>query len=271
MQTEIRVAAIQMNAGLDKEANLAQAERLVRQAAERGAQLIVLPELFSAYGPLAKVVPLAEPIPGPTSLRLGRLAQELGIYLCGGSIAEASSVPQRAHNTALLFNPQGELVTTYRKLHLFDVNLVGECTVRESDQMLPGDGPVVVDTPLGSLGFAICYDVRFPELFRALTDLGLEILLFPSAFTATTGRAHWEPLLRARAIENQAFVIAANQVGAHPGGLVSFGHSCCIDPWGTIVAAAENEPEAVVFATFRAETLEQTRRKIPALTHRRRW
>ena len=269
MQSELRVAALQMNARLDKQENLARAERLVRSAAKEGAQLIVLPELFSAYGPLAEVRQQAEAIPGPTSQRLASWAAELGIYLCGGSLAEQVPAGNKAYNTSLLFNPQGELLASYRKQHLFDVNLGGAAPIRESDAMLPGEESVLVETPLGNLGIAICYDLRFPELFRELANRGLEILLFPAAFTATTGRAHWEPLLRARAIENQAYVIAANQSGGHAGGMQSYGHSCLIDPWGTLLATAGDEEEIAIFATFYGEFLAATRRQLPALANRR--
>jgi predicted amidohydrolase len=270
MQTEIRVAAVQMNACLNKRENLLRAERLVHHAASEGAQLVVLPELFSAYGWLAEVRQQAEPIPGPTSTQLSAWAANHGIYLCGGSLAEQADDPTKAYNTSLLFGPQGELLAKYRKIHLFDIDLAGVCQVRESDEILPGNSPVCFDTPLGSLGLAICYDLRFPELFRQLANCGMEILLFPSAFTATTGRAHWETLLRARAIENQAFVIAANQAGTHPGGLKSFGHSCVIDPWGNVLAAAAEEEETTVFATISGDSLRQVRQQLPALKNRRR-
>lgn len=265
MQTFV-AAAVQMNAGLEKADNLARAESHIAAAARDGAQVVVLPELFSAYGPLPQVAALAEPIPGPTADRAAAWARRFGVLLCAGSIAELG--PEgKAWNTSLLFDADGRLVAKYRKRHLFDVDVSGAVS-RESDVMLPGETLAVVRRARATFGQAICYDLRFPELFRALSARGMETLLFPSAFTAVTGAAHWEPLIRARAIENQVFVIAANQVGEHGGGMTSYGHSCILDPWGTILSAAHSG-ENVILAELRGELLEDVRRRVPSLKNRR--
>ena len=223
MQHLIRVAVIQMNARIDKEANLATAERLLRAAALEKPQLVVLPELFNAFGDLSAVVQQAEPIPGPTSNLLSAWAKELGVVLCAGSVCEQSSAPGRGYNTSLLFDYDGALLARYRKMHLFDVELPGQVSVCESRWMQAGEDVVMTATRLGNIGQAICYDVRFPELFRRLAQCGAEIVCVPAAFTATTGPAHWEVLLRARAIENQCYVLAANQYGAHDAKQASYG------------------------------------------------
>lgn len=269
MQTTLRAGVVQMNAGLDKGQNLASAERLVREAASRGAQLVVLPELFNAYGPLRDVVAQAEPIPGPTSERCAALARDLQITLCAGSLCEAGAAAGRGYNTSLVFGPDGALLSRYRKLHLFDVEIPGQISVCESDSICPGDGLGLITTPLATLGQAICYDVRFPELFRALADERMEVLLLPSAFTAPTGRDHWDVLVRARAIENQCYVLAANQWGAHGAHLASYGGSLIVDPWGAILARAPLDAEGVLVADLSAERLAQVRQRVPALRHRR--
>lgn len=268
MKPTARVAAIQMNAGLDKESNLQTAERLVRDAAARGAELIVLPELFSAYGSLAEVVRQAEPIPGPSSTRLSALARELQVVLCAGSICE-SAAEGKGYNTSLLFDRDGWLLATYRKMHLFDVEIPGKVRVRESESIVPGQEVVATRTELGVVAQAICYDLRFPELFRALAERGMEILCFPSAFTATTGRDHWEVLVRARAIENACYIVAANQFGSHGGSLASYGGSLIVDPWGEVLARAPLDTEAVLVADLHDERLQQVRAQLPALRHRR--
>jgi predicted amidohydrolase len=269
MQASLHVAVIQMNARLDVAANLATAERLVREAAEAGAQWVLLPELFNCYGPLEEVVQQAEPIPGPTSQRLAGLARELQIYLCAGSICEQSATPGKGYNTSLLLAPSGDTVGCYRKLHLFDVEIPGQFRVTESQAMLPGDKVVLTALPLGRVGQAICYDLRFPELFRALVDQRLEILAIPSAFTASTGRDHWEVLLRARAIESQCYVLAPNQFGAHGAGLASYGGSLIIDPWGKVLARAALDKAEILHAELHDDVLMQVRRRLPALAHRR--
>jgi predicted amidohydrolase len=269
MKETLRAAVVQMNAGLDKLQNLATAERLVREAANAGAELILLPELFNAYGDLREVVALAEPIPGPTSARCAALAKELNVTLAAGSLCEQSGSAEYGYNTSLIFGPDGELRAKYRKIHLFDVEIPGRVSVCESRCIRPGESAQCIATPLATLGQAICYDLRFPELFRALAAQQMEVLLLPSAFTATTGRDHWEVLVRARAIENQSYVLAANQYGAHGEQLASYGGSLIVDPWGEVLARAPLDQEAVLIVDLTHERLQQVRTRIPALAHRR--
>lgn len=268
MQSDIQAATIQLNATGTREQNVAKAIQMVEQAAASGAQLIVLPELFNGYGDLGPIVQQAEPIPGPTSERLRRSAQECGVWLVAGSICEQSSDPSRGFNTSLFFAPDGSLLARYRKLHLFEANVPGNASVCESDHMLRGDDVMTVSTELATFGLAICYDLRFPELFRQMSARGMEVLLFPSAFTYATGKDHWHILLRARAIENQCFVVAANQCGQHTERLKSYGHSLILDPWGRILAEA-GEEEAIIYARLDGVRLKSVREVLPALKNRR--
>ena len=267
MEPRVLAAAVQRNAGPDKDANLAAAVALVRQAARRGAELIVLPEMFAWRGRRVDEDAAAETIPGPISDRLAALARELRVVLVGGSLLERSPHPGRYHNTCPVFGRDGALLGRYRKVHLFDVDIPGHVTHRESDTKVPGDAVVVVPTDLGALGLAICYDLRFPELFRRLGAAGAEIVCLPSAFTFPTGAHHWEILVRARAIENQVYVVAANQIGPTPTGVQDFGHSLVVDPWGTPIARAANTHTAIV-AEIDRDYLARVRRELPCLEHR---
>lgn len=261
----MRVAAVQMTSTADRAANLATAGRLVGEAAAAGARLVVLPEKWPFIdGP--RTPEGAEPLEGPSLRALRDWARDLGVAILGGSLIEA--VPgARAHNTSPLVAPDGTLAAVYRKLHMFDVD-VGGVEYRESAATAPGD-EIVVGEALGrSIGMTVCYDLRFPELYRRLTAAGAVVLVVPAAFTVTTGRDHWEPLLRARAIENQAFVVAAGQYGAHGDGTASYGRSMVIDPWGTVLAqAADGEGLAVADLDF--ARLDDVRRRLPVLRHRR--
>lgn len=268
MPTRYLAAAVQMHSGDDKARNLETAARLVKQAAARGARVVVLPEYFNFIASLEAMAAAAEPLSGASGEAMRSLARELGIFLQAGSICEISPTPGRAYNTSLLFSPAGELLAAYRKLHLFDVDIPGQITNRESQWIAPGDSVLTTPTPLGTLGHATCYDLRFPELFRRLTERGMQVLAFPSAFSAPTGRAHWETLLRARAIENQVYVVAANQFGRHTPAFASYGHSLIVDPWGEILAAAQ-QTEAVLMAEIDLDRLAQVRRQLPCLEHRR--
>jgi len=261
-------AAIQMQSGPVLAANLARADVLVRTAAERGAQLIVLPEVFAWRGLRADEGTAPSPIPGPVSDFLSRLAAELRVILVGGSFLERSAHADRSYNTSLLIDASGAIRATYRKLHLFDVDLPGRVTVRESDGRVPGSAVVTAATDLGTIGMSICYDLRFPELYRRLASAGATIITIPAAFTAHTGAAHWEPLIRARAIENQVYVIAPNQTGTSPHGFADYGHSMIVDPWGTVVARA-GEGEAVLTAEIDADHLARIRQEMPCLSHAR--
>lgn len=260
-------AAVQMTASSSKEENLAKAESFVRLAAERGATVIVLPEVFAWRGPRAEEPAQIESIPGPTSARLSELARRHHIYLLAGSFLEKSD-ENRAYNTSLLLSPDGEILAHYRKIHLFDVDISGQVRVKESDTKKPGREVVASDTPLGTFGLSVCYDLRFPELYRQLAQQGAEVIFVPSAFTFPTGAAHWEPLLRARAIENQAYVIAPNQIGKNVHGFADYGNSMIIDPWGKVIARAADK-ECLITAEIDRDYLEKVRRELPCLAHRR--
>jgi deaminated glutathione amidase len=264
----LRAAAIQMSSGSDKRANLERAESLIRTAAKRGASLVVLPEVFPWRGPRGAEAEFAEPIPGPTTERLAQLVRELGIHLQAGSMSERIDGDRRCYNTALLFAPSGEIVGRYRKIHLFDVEIPGQVSAHESQARKPGDQTVVVRTDVGVIGLSVCYDLRFPELYRRLVRDGAEILCIPSAFTFPTGAAHWETLVRARAIENQCYVIAPDQFGTSPNGYRDYGGSMIVDPWGTVIGRA-SEGEDVVLADIRLDYLRRVRTELPSLQHAR--
>jgi deaminated glutathione amidase len=261
-------AAVQMESGSDLRANLARADILVRQAARRGANLIVLPEVFAWRGLRADEAGVPSAIPGPVTEILCGLAAELRVVLVGGSFLERSDHAAKSYNTSLLIDAGGVIRGTYRKMHLFDVDLPGAVTVRESDTRVPGTEPVTVATDVGQIGMSICYDLRFPELYRRLACEGATIVTIPSAFTAFTGAAHWETLLRARAIENQVYVIAPNQTGTSPHGFADYGNSMIVDPWGVVVARA-GDGEDVILAEIDAERVARVRREMPCLDHAR--
>lgn len=261
------VAAVQMNSTDDKAENQESARRLITEAAGRGATFVALPELFNCLGQPETIVSNAEPVPGPTSELMSELAKELQITLLAGSLGERCE-GDKIYNTSLLFGPAGDLLAKYRKLHLFDIDLPGEVTFRESEFMGFGDRIAVTDTNVGRLGQSICYDLRFPELCRLLVDKGAEVIVVPAAFAMATGRDHWEVLLRARAIENQCFVIAPNQFGRHGGNLHTFGRSMIIDPWGTVLATA-TDGNCVITAEIDLEQLGRIRSQLPSLQHRR--
>ena len=260
-------AAVQMTASSSKEENLAKAETFVRLAAERGAALVVLPEVFSWRGPRAEEPAQVESVPGPTSERLGELARRYRLYLLAGSFLEKTDEP-RSYNTSLFLNPEGQILAHYRKIHLFDVDIPGQVRVKESDTKKPGQALVACETPLGIFGLSVCYDLRFPELYRGLANRGAEVIFVPSAFTFPTGAAHWEPLLRARAIENQTYIIAPNQIGRNAHGFADYGNSMIIDPWGKVIARAADK-ECFITAEIDRDYLEKVRRELPCLTHRR--
>jgi len=261
-------AAIQMAANSDKAANLDRAERLVRLAAARGANLAVLPEVFNWRGKRAEDRAAAETLEGESITRMAALARELRIHLVAGSITELADGESRSYNTSVLLGPDGSRLAIYRKIHLFDVDLPGRVTIRESDAKLPGSNVVTATTPIGAIGLTICYDIRFPELYRELVFAGAQIITLPSAFTFPTGEAHWETLIRARAIENQVYMIAPAQFGPNVHGFSDYGNSMIVDPWGRVLARAADQ-EGVVIAPVDLDYQERVRRELPALTHAR--
>jgi len=262
-----KAAAVQMLATSDTEANLQEAAKWVRAAAARGAELVVLPEVFNWRGSASATFSFAEFIPGPSSSRMAALARDLGVYLLAGSMLEKVAGADRVFNTSLLLDPGGRLVAKYRKIHLFDVNLDGDVVVSESKFRQPGHEPVVAHTRLCPLGLSVCYDLRFPELYRTLSQRGAQVISVPSVFTVPTGKAHWEILLRARAIENQVYVIAPDQIGQHPSSMDAYGHSMIVDPWGKVLAEAQGSP-GIICADIDLDYLAAVRKRLPALTHR---
>ena len=261
-----RAAAIQLNSTDDAERNRATAERLVREAAVRGAKLVVLPEKWNRLCEPDRMAAGAEPLDGPSTAWAGDLARKLAIDLVAGSIVEDAG--DARHNTSVHVDPAGDVRAVYRKLHLFDVEVAGN-VYRESEHETPGDEVVVSELADGArLGMSVCYDLRFPELYRAHGARGARVLSVPSAFTLATTRDHWEVLLRARAVENQAFIVAANQVGEHPPGLSSGGRSMIVDPWGVVLAQAPDD-ETLIVADLDYARQDEVRRRLPALEHRR--
>lgn len=263
------VAAIQMTSTDDVEHNLALTERLVRGAAGAGADLVALPENFCFLRYEGSRDSFRTPVEGPVVQGMQQLARELRIYLLLGSIPEQLRGTRRIANTSVLIGRDGKIVATYRKLHLFDIDIPGGVVLKESSVVRPGDEVVVADTELGRLGLSICYDLRFPELYRQLALAGAEVLFVPSAFTAYTGPHHWLPLLRARAIENQCWVVAPAQVGRHNEKRESHGETVVIDPWGTVV---KRRPRARGWALAEIDrgAVTRIRRGLPVLSHVRR-
>ncbi|HEX9883639.1 MAG TPA: carbon-nitrogen hydrolase family protein [Desulfobaccales bacterium] len=262
------VAAVQLNSTPEVEDNVARARAFIQEAAGRGAQLVALPEHFAYLGPQDREPPSAQPLEGHLVAEFQDLARKLGIFLLLGSFPELAAPGERPFNTSVLLSPQGQILASYRKLHLFDVDLPGGATYQESHFIQPGTEVVVTPLPGTpfTAGLAICYDLRFPELFRALSARGADLLLVPSAFTVATGRDHWEVLLRARAIENLAYLIAPAQWGQHSPGRRSYGRSLIVDPWGQVLAQAP-DGEGVIYARLDFERLTRLRRELPCLTH----
>jgi predicted amidohydrolase len=263
----MRTAAVQLNSTDDKERNTATADRLTREAAADGADLIVLPEKFNVLGEHDDYVAGAEPLDGPTISWARDTARELGVDLVAGSIVERREGHEKLGNTSVHVGPDGEVKGVYRKIHMFDV-VVGGMEYRESASEEPGDEIVLSEAAGGiPLGLTVCYDLRFPELFRILAIRGARVITLPAAFTKVTGRAHWEILVRARAIENQAFVVAADQIGTHPPDKESFGGSMIVDPWGEVLARAPDE-ECFIAANLDFARQDEVRDKLPSLANR---
>jgi predicted amidohydrolase len=263
----MRAAAVQLNSTDDRERNMATADRLVRDAAADGVDLIVLPEKFNVLGEHDDYVAGAEPLDGPTVSWARDTARELGVDLVAGSIVEHREGHEKLGNTSVHVGPDGEVKGVYRKIHMFDV-VVGGIEYRESASEEPGDEIVLSEAAGGiPLGLTVCYDLRFPELFRILAIRGARVITLPAAFTKVTGRAHWEILVRARAIENQAFVVAADQIGTHPPDKESFGGSMIVDPWGEVLVRAPDE-ECFIAANLDFARQDEVRDKLPSLANR---
>jgi deaminated glutathione amidase len=262
----MRVAAVQLNANSDKARNLEAAERLVRAAAADGAEFVVLPEKWNLLAAGEELAAGAEPLDGPSLTAARGWARTLGIHLLAGSTSERGGMGEKASNTSVLIGPDGGDLAVYRKIHMFDVD-AGGVSYRESEYERPGSEPVVA--PLGELiaGLTVCYDLRFPELFRILALRGARLITVPSAFTLATGRDHWEVLVRARAIENQLFVVAPNQWGEAPPHYSSFGRSMIVDPWGVVLATAA-DGECFVSAELDFAAQDRIRESLPSLANR---
>jgi predicted amidohydrolase len=269
-------ACIQLRSTADVERNVAEAERLIRRAVGYGAALVATPECTVYLGPWEEKARIAQPLDGPIARHLAGLARSLGIHLLIGSFPERALLPDgspdpvRSYNTSLLYGPEGSLLCAYRKLHLFDVDVPGGVSLQESRTTVAGDAVVACDTPLGTMGLSICYDLRFPELYRALVDRGAEIITIPAAFTLDTGKDHWHALVRARAIETQTWVLAPGQWGRHGdrGIRRSYGHSLIVDPWGTVVAQC-GDGEGLCLAEIQRDRTREIRQGMPVAQHRR--
>ncbi len=269
IKRSITVAAAQMTSSIDTAANLAAITRLATDAAAAGASYVQFPEYCTFYGSPARFAQAGESVPGPLTNLLGELARSLEITLHLGSVLEHSTQTNQFFNTSVVIGPTGELVATYRKVHLFDIDVPGEVAFKESDAIAAGETLVVADLGTLQLGLSICFDLRFPELYRHLAIEGANVLAVPAAFSAVTGPAHWSTLLRARAIENHVFVIAAARAGASNEGLATHGHSMIIDPWGTVLAESTTPGEDLLVATIDLDEVAQRRRQINVLGLRR--
>ncbi|MFC0530808.1 carbon-nitrogen hydrolase family protein [Phytohabitans kaempferiae] len=263
----MRVAVCQLNAREDRAANLATAGELLKKAADSGADLAVLPEYVDYLGPGAGV-PKPEAVDGEFATHFAEAARSLGMWVLAGSFHEAGPDAERTYNTSLVFDRSGELAAIYRKIHLYDVEIPGRVSYHESRTVAPGTETVVVDVEGVPVGLSICYDLRFPELYRHLAIGGAQVLVVPAAFMLHTGRDHWEVLLRARAIENQCYVLAAGQIGNHDPGRTCFGRSMVVDPWGTVLAQAP-DTVGVTVADLDLSRLATIRQELPSLANRR--
>lgn len=260
------VAAIQVDTQDNKKENLEKIGRFIDEAAQHGAQMIAVPENVHYIGTKEGTFSSAENIPGPMSYFFANKAKEHKVWLNCGSIGEIIPNEERLYNTSLLFNPSGEIVGRYEKIHLYDVEIKNGPSTRESDTKKPGRNIVVCDTEFCKVGLSICYDMRFPELYRIMALRGAKVMFVPANYTLFTGKDHWEPILRTRAIENQCYIVAPAQIGKKPA-FQSYGRSMIINPWGTVVATAEDR-ECVVYATIDTEYVEAIRQQLPSLPNR---
>ena len=264
----VSVAAVQMNSGSDPDHNLESAIALIELAADEGATYVQLPEYFNYLGPARRYGEVAESIPGPTTKRLAAVAKRRRIHLHLGSMLERRE-GDRPFNTSVLIDAAGSIVATYRKTHLFDVDVPGAVTHRESDDLSAGEELVVARLKRFSVGLSVCFDVRFPELYQELAANGADVLAVPAAFNASTGQSHWHVLVRSRAIENHAFVVAATQAGVTAEGIATFGHALIVDPWGVILAESSGSEPQVITATLDLDEVLRRRAQIAVTRFRR--
>lgn len=265
----LTLGLIQVDPNEHKEANIARAVDLIGEAAAAGAQFVALPETFHCRGSNEVKFATAEPIPGPLSAQLSEVAVRYGIYLLAGSYNERVDDGNRLlFNTSLLFNPHGNVIAKYRKIHLFDVVIGGQVKAHESSRNRPGDQLATAETAYGKVGLSICYDLRFPEVYRGLALRGATLTFVPSNFALYTGKDHWETLLRARAIENGMYIVAPATIGSGGGGFTAYGRSLVVDPWGTVLACAADQV-GVTLVTIDLERVQKVRENLPSLAHRR--
>ncbi|MGR3219051.1 MAG: carbon-nitrogen hydrolase family protein [Candidatus Anammoxibacter sp.] len=264
--SKITVAAIQLTANDDKKRNIEIALGFIDSAIEKGAELIVLPEMFNCYSFPDVMVQNAETVPGFTTDILAKKARENGVYIIFGIYETAND--QKAYNTCVAIGPDGNIIDTYRKTHLFDLDVKGTITYKESDNVVPGKKITILPIKDINCGIAVCYDLRFPELFRVMTLKGALFFAMPCAFTHATGKWHWDSLVKARAIENQTFLVAANQVGKHPNNIVSHGNSMIVDPWGRVLAHASDD-DNIIISQLDFEILKTVRNEMPLVNQRR--
>lgn len=265
--TTLSVALVQMNSGDSKEQNVSDALAGIDRAAATGARLVTLPEVWSYLGPESGKRDAAETIPGPLSDLLADRARRHGIFLHAGSVYERVEGEPRNYNTTVVYDPNGDEIARYRKIHLFDVDLDSDTAYNESTSVAPGEEIVTFEIDEIIVGLTICYDLRFPELFRILALRGAKVIVLPAAFTLVTGKDHWEPLIRARAIENAVYIVAPAQVGQHPPGLWCYGRSMVVDPWGVVTAQASDQP-TVLTSHLDLAYVEAVRRQVPSLRNR---
>jgi len=255
-----------MNSGSDRDENLKRVDELVKRAAGNGAEIVALPENFAFMRERGDEKICGESLDGPIISRVREIADRESIFILAGSFPERSTTPGKIYNTSVLLGPRGEIISTYRKIHLFDVKIPGGEAHHESREVVPGREAVVADTPLGRIGLTICYDLRFGGLYQRLADLGALIIFSPAAFTERTGKAHWEILIRSHAIENQVFMIAPAQHGSHPGNRRTYGHSMIVDPWGTILAEIP-EGDGIAIAELDLDQQADIRKAMPVREH----
>ena len=264
----VTVAAIQMNSGSNPEQNLESAVALVEYAADEGATYVQVPEYFNYLGPSRRFTEVAESIPGPTTARMAAVAKRRRIHLHLGSMLERRD-DERPFNTSVLLDSSGSIIATYRKTHLFDVDVPGAITHRESDDLSAGEELVVAKLKRFSVGLSVCFDVRFPELYQTLAANGADVLAIPAAFNASTGKSHWHVPVRSRAIENHAFVVAATQAGVTSDGIATYGHALIVDPWGAVLAESSGDEPQVVTAILDLDEVSRRRAQIAVTRFRR--